>query len=68
MQTAEKIHPQYIMDDTGRQTAVIIPIKEFNQLMEDIEDLTAAAERINEPTILHENLVADLKKDGYLSD
>ena len=34
--------------------------------MEDIEDLTAAAERREEPGITHEELLTDLKRDGVL--
>jgi len=68
MQTAEKLHPQYITDTNGHQTAVILPLSEFNALLEDLEDLAVAAERVDEPTVPHEKIVAELRADGYLSD
>jgi hypothetical protein len=59
---------QYVTDENGEQTAVIIPIDTFRDLLEDIEDLAAIAERREEPTIPHEEVVAQLKRDGLLPD
>lgn len=52
-----KIHPQYITNEDGLKTSVVIPIEEYEELMEDIEDLAVAAERREEPSISHENLI-----------
>jgi hypothetical protein len=68
MTTAEKLHPQFITDSSGRQTGVILPLEEYNELLEDLDDLAAIAERADEPTIPHVKVVAELKKDGCLSD
>ena len=68
MQTAEKLHPQYVTDQAGRQTAVILPLGEYTELLEDLDDLAAVAERVAEPTIPHATVVAELREDGYLSD
>jgi len=68
MTTVEKLHPQFITDSTGRQTGVILPLEEYNELLEDLDDLAAIAERGDEPTIPHVKVVAELKKDGCLSD
>jgi hypothetical protein len=57
---------QYITNKTGEKTAVILPIEAFQELLEDIEDLAAVAERREEPTIPHDELVAELKRDGLL--
>ncbi len=57
---------QYITDKSGEQTAVILPIEVFRELLEDLEDLGAIAERRDEPTISHEELVSELKKNGIL--
>lgn len=61
-----KIHPQYITNEDGLKTSVVIPIEEYEELMEDIEDLAAAAERREEPSISHENLINELKNDGLI--
>lgn len=68
MTIAAALHPKYVTDSTGHQTAVILPIEEYNGLLEDIDDLAVIAERANEPTIPHEQIVKELKADGYLSD
>ena len=57
---------KYVTNQAGDKTEVILPINEFEDLLEDIEDLAAVAERREEPTISHEQLLAELKKDGLL--
>jgi hypothetical protein len=59
-------HPKYVTDEQGNKTAVMLVIDEFNRLMEDIADLAVAAERRDEPSILHHEVIAELKKDGRL--
>jgi PHD/YefM family antitoxin component YafN of YafNO toxin-antitoxin module len=56
----------YVTNQAGEKTAVILPLDEFQELMEDIEDLAALAERREEPTISHEQLLAELKRDGLI--
>lgn len=57
---------QYVTNQDGEKTAVIVPYKEFMELLEDIEDLAAVAERRGEPTISHDELLDGLKQDGLL--
>ncbi|HVF58012.1 MAG TPA: hypothetical protein VM934_17810 [Pyrinomonadaceae bacterium] len=57
---------QYVTNQDGEKTAVIVPFKEFQELLEDVEDLAAVAERRDETTISHDDLLADLKQDGTL--
>ena len=68
MTTVETLHPKYVTDSEGHQTAVILPIEEYKGLIEDIGDLAAIAERVDEPTVPHDQVVKELKADGYLSD
>ena len=58
---------QYLTDQTGKKTAVVLPISDYEKLLEDLEDLATLAERREEPTMLHEQFKADLKRDGILS-
>lgn len=60
------LHPEYITDEKGEKKSVILPISEFEELIKDIEDLAAIAERREEPTISHEDLITELKKDGLI--
>jgi hypothetical protein len=62
----DQLKLQYITDPTGEKTAVILPIQEFQELLEDIEDLAMVAERREEPRISHDELLAELKRDGLL--
>ena len=51
---------KYITDDHGERTAVVLPISDYQKLLEDLEDLAVAAERRGEPTIPHEQFVSEL--------
>ena len=57
---------QYLTDDHGERTAVVLPISNYEKLLEDLEDLAVVAERRGEPTIPHEEFVSELKRDGIL--
>ena len=57
---------QYVTNQAGEQTAVILPIDEFEELLEDLHDLAILAERRDEPSVSHEELLAELKRDGLI--
>ena len=57
---------KYITDDHGERTAVVLPIADYEKLLEDLEDLVVVAERREEPAIPHEQFVSELKRDGLL--
>lgn len=62
----EDLHPQYITNEAGERVSVILSIQEFEELLEDLEDLAVVAERRHEPTISQAQLVSELKKDGLI--
>ncbi|MGE5377084.1 MAG: hypothetical protein ACM3XO_18670 [Bacteroidota bacterium] len=66
--TIRELQAQYITEAAGNKTTVILPLEEYEELLEDLQDLAALAERRDEPTISHEEVVARLKRDGYLQD
>ncbi len=55
---------QYLTDPQGHKTAVVLPLAEYEKLMEDLDDLAAVAERRGEPVIPHAQFKAELKRDG----
>jgi len=59
-------HEKYVVDEKGQKTAVIIPLKEYEELLEDLHDLAVVAERRNEPTVPFEKLKERLARDGLL--
>ena len=63
-----KTRGQYIVDENGKKTAVVMPIREFQRLLEDLHDLTVVAERRQEPTISLDELKRRLRADGLISD
>jgi hypothetical protein len=61
-----KFHPQFIKDDQGKNSYVVLPADEYEELLEDLADLAVIAERRDEPTISLEELRERLEKDGLL--
>ena len=61
-----QLKPQYVTNEAGEKTAIILPIEEFEELLEDIEDLAIVAERREELTMAHDQLVTELKRDGLI--
>ncbi len=66
MLNVKELNVRYITDKNGHKKDVILPIKEFENLLEDLEDLAVAAERRVEKTTSHKDLIKELKKDGIL--
>ena len=58
---------QFITDDAGNKTSVVLPIAEYEELMEDLADLACVAERRDEESVPFEDVVAKLKEDGLVS-
>lgn len=54
---------QYLIDEHGDRTAVVLPIGDYEKLLGDLHDL---AERHNDPVISHEEFLVDLKRDRIL--
>ena len=57
---------QFIVDESGIKKAVILPVEDYEELLEDIHDLAVIAERKDEPTINFEELKKRLKADGLI--
>ena len=57
---------QYLTDEHGAKTEVVLPISRYGRLLEDLDDLAVIAERRNEATASHEQFISDLKRDGVL--
>jgi hypothetical protein len=58
--------PQFVIDAKGKKTGVILPLREYERLLEDLHDLAVISERRSEKTISLEGLKRRLKKDGLL--
>jgi hypothetical protein len=51
---------EYITDEHGAKKAVVLGIREFEELLEDLHDLAVVAERRDEETISHEEALSEL--------
>jgi len=47
---------KYVVDDNGNRTAVILPVKEYQSLLDDLHDLAVVAERREETPISIEEM------------
>ena len=57
---------QYIVDNDGNRVSVILPVEEYQALLEDLEDLAAVAERRDEPVVSLDELTRRLKDDDLI--
>ena len=57
---------QFIVNTKGKKTGVLLSLKRYQKLMEDLHDLAVVAERRAEEPITLEEMKRRLKKDGLL--
>lgn len=62
----QKFKGQYIKDKKGQNTVAGLPIGEYDELLEDIHDLSVVAKRRGELTITFKEINQRLRKDGLL--
>jgi len=55
---------QFLTDEKGKKTAVVLPVEDYERLREDLDDLAVIAERRDEETIPHAELKRSLKRHG----
>jgi hypothetical protein len=60
------VNRKYIVDKEGQKTEIVLPLDEYEELLEDIHDLAVIAERKNEPTISLEELKKKLHAGGFI--
>jgi hypothetical protein len=59
---------QYVTDESGRRTAVIISLEQWGDLWEDLYDVMVAESRANEPRLQWKDVKASLNIDDDLPD
>ena len=63
-----KIREQFLVDRNGKKSAVVLRVRDYERLLEDLHDLSVVAERRDEPTISLSELKRRLRADGLLHD
>ena len=64
--TTLKKKERFVTDDKGRKRAVILDIKLYQEILEDLEDLRLLAERRDEATCSLQEVEERLKVHGLL--
>ena len=54
------------MDENGKRVSVVLPVDDYEELLEDLHDLAVVAERRHEPAVSHAALKKRLKAGGLL--
>ncbi|MCX6071814.1 MAG: hypothetical protein NTU91_13325 [Chloroflexi bacterium] len=57
---------QFIVDEKGKRTGVVLSVRRYQRLLEDLHDLAAVAERRSEKPVPAGELKRRLKEDGRL--
>ncbi len=58
------LHEQFVIDAKGKKTGVILSLRRYQKLMEDLHDLARVAERRFEDPIPLEEMKRRLTRDG----
>jgi len=58
---------QFLTDTSGSKVAVVIPVQEYEDLLEDVADLATVAERRNDERLSLDEVKNRLIADGLLS-
>jgi len=53
-------------DEKGKRVSVVVPVDEYEELLEDLHDLAVVAERRNEPAAPLASVKRRLKAGGLL--
>jgi hypothetical protein len=57
-----KLKERFLTDKKGHKEAVVLDVRKYEELLEDLEDMAIIAERKDEPAIPLEELKRKLKK------
>ena len=62
----EPMREQYVVNAKGKRVGVILSLRRYQRLLEDLHDLAVAAERRDEEPISLEETKRRLKENGLL--
>ena len=63
LSNARTPHPDFVTDENGNRKAVILSFGDYQELLEDLDDLAVVAERQSEGTITQAELERELERD-----
>ena len=63
---ASNLNPQFLVDESGNKSLVVLTVKEYDELLEDLHDLAVMAERRDEPRVSLDKFEKGLRADGII--
>jgi hypothetical protein len=57
-----KLHPQFVTDEDGKAVSVLLPLGEYEALLEDLSDLQEALNVRDDTSIPWETIKAELDR------
>jgi hypothetical protein len=63
---AASLKARYVTNRQGKRTGVVLSLKRYSRLMEDLHDLAVVAERRNEKSVTADEMRKRLHKRGLL--
>ena len=64
--TTDIRHHRYLTNEKGEKEAIILPLNEYEELLEDIDDLAVVLERRGEATLSLDEVKRRLRDGGLL--
>lgn len=61
-----KLKEKFLTDENGKKEAVVLDVRTYEELIEDLEDLVVIADRKSEEAVPLDAVKRKLKKDGIL--
>ena len=65
MTDIKNLHLRFLTNSKGRRTSVVLPVPEFEELLEDLIDLAAVAERSGERTVSMEEVETEFLRGSH---
>lgn len=61
-----KLRPQYLRNESGEKSFVVLTVAEHEELLDDLSDLAVLAERKDDPKVKLKDFENGLKADGLI--
>jgi len=62
------LQEQFVVDAKGKKTVVILSLKRYQKLMEDLHELAVVDERQSEKPISLDEMKRRVKRDGFIKE
>ncbi len=57
-----RLREKFVVDAKGKRVAVIVPLRRYHKLLEDLHDLAAIVERSSEPSVSFDETIKNPRR------